>query len=176
MSRRPVKKRMTNGDKSPVKHEAIEGSKKPGCIFDSYYDMFFFKQKPIPYAYLERLSEDLLKWSQKDTSLRIESFWIDCGICDEDYYRFVERCEPLKRAHDLSLKRIAIRRDTGALTKKFDASWTARTQAAFDPEYRKARKFEAELQKDVQSEGPKVVIIERMPNTTEVKVKKEENE
>lgn len=171
------KRRMTNGDPDrSVKHEPIVGSKKKGCVFDSYKDLFTFREKPIPYSFLERLAEDLLAWSQKDTSLRIESFYMDNGIRQLDYYRFLDRCPELRDAHDIAIQRIAVRRDTGALTKKFDASWTARTQAAFDETYRKARKFEAELQKDVQDNGPKVVIIERMPNTPEVKVRSEDNE
>jgi|ERR1041385_2839113 hypothetical protein len=173
MTRIP-KRRMTNGDKPSVKHEPIVGSKKRGCVFDSYYDLFIFKQKPIPYSFLERLSEDLMNWSTIDTSLRIEDFWMDRGIRQMDYYRFLERCEELKEAHDIALIRIATRRDKGALTRKFDSSWAARTQAGFDETYRRARKFEAELTKDIQDHGPKLVVIERMPNTIEVKDKKDE--
>lgn len=164
---RPVKKRMTNGDPQ-VKHELIKGSKKRGCVFDSYYDLFIFKQKPIPYAFLERLSGDLMTWSTKDTSLRIEDFYMDCGIRSEDYYRFLDRCGELKEAHGVAIGRIATRRDKGALTKKFDASWAARTQAAFDETYRKARKFEAELTKETQENMQRLIVIEKMPNTTEV--------
>jgi hypothetical protein len=76
------KRRLTNGDpvKSPVKHAPLAGSKKPGHWYDEYFDMFFFKMKPIPYAFLERLSEDLVAWSKLDTSLRIESFYDDKDI------------------------------------------------------------------------------------------------
>ena len=165
----------TNGDKPSVKQEPITGSKKRGHVFDTYYDLFFFKQKPIPYAFLERLAEQLIAWSQKDTSLRIESFYMDGGICERDYYRFLERCEELREAHEVAIRRIAVRRDQGALTKKFDASWAARTQAAFDSEYRKARQFEASLQKDNEDKVQRVVVLEKMPNVEEVKpIKKDE--
>ena len=174
MTKSTGKRKCVNGDpKVKVKHEPIEGSKKRGCVFDTYYDLFCFKQKPIPYSFLERLSQDLLAWSMKDTSLRIEDFYMDCGIRSEDYYRFLQRCEELKEAHEIAITRIATRRDKGALTKKFDSSWAARTQAAFDETYRKARKFEAELSKEVNDNQQKLVVIERMPDTKEVKVKEE---
>jgi len=159
----------TNGDKPPLKHEPIKGSKKRGFVYDSYQDMTSFKQKPIAYAFLEQLAEKILDWSLKDTSLRIESFYMDLGIRQQDYYRFMERCSELKDSHEIALQRIAIRRDTGALTKKYDASWAARTQAAFDSEYRKARQFEASLQKEKEDNGQRLLVIERFPETSEVK-------
>ncbi len=170
------KKRLTNGDpvKPSVKQEPIVGSKKRGFVYDSYQDMNSFKQKPIAYTFLQALADDLIDWSLKDTSLRIESFYMDEGIRQTDYYRFLERCSELKDAHDVALARIAVRRDTGALTKKYDSSWAARTQAAWDPEYRKARKFEAELTKDAQENQAKIVVMEIMPNSIEVKDKKED--
>ena len=164
---------LTNGDPS-VKHEPINGSKKRGFVYDSYQDMTSFKQKPIAYSFLQNLAERLLDWAMKDSSLRIESFYMDLGIRQQDYYRFLDRCSELKDSHEMALNRIAIRRDTGALTKKFDSSWAARTQAAFDPEYRKARKFEAELTKEMQDNQQKLVVMEIMPNTLEVKEKKDE--
>ena len=173
MTKSTGKRKCLNGDPVKVKQEPIKGTKKRNSVFDTYTDLFFFKQKPIPYAFLERLAEDLMKWSVKDTSLRIESFFSDCGIRAEDYYRFVGRCEELKAAHEVAILRIAVRRDIGALTKKYDASWAARTQAAFDETYRKARKFEAELSKEVNESQQKLVVIERMPDTKEVKVKEE---
>jgi len=167
------KRKLTNGDPL-VKQDPNREPRKKVCVFDTYYDLQTFKMKPFPYSWLVRLSEDLRAWSLKDTSLRIESFYLDNGIRQLDYYRFVDRCEELRESHETALQRIAIRRDQGALTKKFDSSWAARTQAAFDPEYRKARKFEAELAKETQDGGQRVVIIERMPETKEVKEKKDE--
>ncbi len=173
MNGKKPKRRMTNGDPI-VKQLPERETKRKGCVFDTYYDLQTFKQIPFPYSFLVRLSETLLAWSLKDTSLRIESFYLDNGIRQYDYYRFMERCEELKEAHDTAIQRIAIRRDQGALTKKFDSSWAARTQAAFDPEYRKARKFEAELSKEIQDNQQRIVVIEKMPDSKEVKEKKEE--
>jgi len=165
---------LTNGDKNPVKHGQLVGSKKKGHWYDEYYDLFIFKVKPIPYAYLERLAEDLVAWSKLDTSLRIESFYDDKGIGEDDYYRFLKRCEPLKHSHDLAIRRIAVRRDLGAMTRKYDGSWIAKTQSYFDKVYREARKFEADLTKDAQDNQAKIVVMEIMPNSTEVKDKKED--
>ena len=173
MNGKKPKRRMTNGDPL-VKQLPERETKRKGSVFDTYYDLQTFKQRPFPYSFLVRLSEELQAWSLKDTSLRIESFYLDNGIRQLDFYRFVDRCDELKGAHEAAMQRIAIRRDQGALTKKFDSSWAARTQAAFDPEYRKARKFEAELSKEMQDNQQRVVIIERMPETKEVKEKKEE--
>ena len=71
MTKSTGKRKCLNGDPVKVKQEPIKGPKKRGCVFDTYYDLFTFKQKPIPYSFLERLAEDLIKWSLKDTSLRI---------------------------------------------------------------------------------------------------------
>jgi|GEM_PF-3926329 len=169
MTKSTGKRVCLNGDKLKVKHEVVTGAKKRGCVFDTYFDLFFFKQKPIPYAFLQRLAEDLWAWSMKDTSLRIEDFYTDCGIRSEDFYRFIERCEELRESHSATMIRLATRRDKGALTKKFDASWAARTQAAFDSEYRKARQFEASLQKDNEDKVQRVVVLEKMPDVAEVK-------
>jgi|SRR5579859_2417269 len=167
------KRKMTNGDPI-VKQDPDREPRKKVCVFETYYDLQTFKMKPVPYSWLVRLAEDLQKWCLKDTSTRIESFYLDNGIRQVDYYRFVDRSEELREAHETALQRIAIRRDHGALTKKFDSSWAARTQAAFDPEYRKARKFEAELSKEMQDNQQRIVIIEKMPDTKEVKEKNED--
>lgn len=142
-----------------------------------YRDTFSWQEKPMNMAAFERLAEQLYEWSQKKDSFRINDFYDDHGINPSDYYRFCGYCPQLQSAHELALRRIASRREIGALTRKLEPSTVFRSLAYYDHidkemiEHRAsvAAKYKANLE---GSSEQKVIVIERMPSSDRVPKKK----
>ena len=142
-----------------------------------YRHTYSWQERPINSAALERLADDLISWSQKKDSFRINDFYDDQGINPRDYYRFCGYCPKLQEAHEFALRRIASRREVGALTRKLDPNTVFRSLGYYDSidremmEHRAAlaAKYKANLE---GSNEPKVIVIERMPSTDSVPEKK----
>lgn len=145
--------------------------------FYFYRDIFSWQERPMNMAAFERLADDLNEWSLKKDSFRMNDFYDGHGINPSDYYRFCGLCEKLQQTHELALRRIASRREIGALTRKLEPSTVFRSLAYYDHidkemiEHRAsvAAKYKANLE---GSSEQKVIVIERMPSSDRVPKKK----
>jgi hypothetical protein len=135
-----------------------------------YQDLFFMKEKPVSLAFLERFAQEVLNWSALDTSLKITDFYLEKNIPNQVYYRWVKKYDFMKEAHETAMRRIASRREVGALTRKYDAGSVREFQALCDPEYREFIKWRSELRnkEDAQGGGTIVVHLPPTPLTAEV--------
>lgn len=147
--------------------ENIDEEKNVSAYFDEYHDLFTFKTKPVPYEWIVELAHKVRKFADKETTLRVEDFHDAEGIPPGDYYRFKAKCSELQAAHAYLKRRIASRRDKGALgagKKKFDSMWAAKNQWRYDPLYlegiRKEAVIKAEATADIIKGELKKVIVE----------------
>ncbi len=138
-------------------------------IIEVYRDMLFMKEKPISLGFLERLAQDMVEWSKKETSLRITDFFLECDVPNAMIYRWMDKYDFLKYAHEITMMRIASRREIGAITRKFDAGAIEKYQPMYDPEYKKIVEWRSSLnEKNKDSQG--TLIVQMMPAPVSDKV------
>lgn len=147
-------------------------------IVEIYRDPLFMKEKPVSLNFLESLARDMIEWSKKDSSLRVSDYFLECEIPNQMIYRWMDKYDFLKYAHEITMARIASRREIGAITRKFDSGAIERYQPMYDPEYKKLVEWRASLSdKNKDSQG--TLIVQMMPapvsgRVPELKVNKDE--
>lgn len=151
-------KKSQSSTKSPAKRKDVRA-------WEEYYDIYSFQMKPVNMSVKERFAEDLRDWSLKDDSLRIEDFVDERGFNLMTYYRWQETCEALKMAHEFAIRRLASRREKGAITKKYDSTSIFKSQHWYDAVYREAAKAAAALREENNSQEQKIVIMHEYTKT-----------
>lgn len=94
---------------------------------EEYFDIFTFKVKPVSDIYMEKLAEKMREWAQQDDSLRLEDFYDLSGISPDNFERWYKRSLPLKTIHDYTIRRLASRREIGALKNELNVSMVCKT-------------------------------------------------
>lgn len=135
--------------------EIIDEEKNRSGYFDEYHDLFTFRKKPVTIEWIVELAHKVRKFADKNTTLRVNDFYDGEGISPDDYYRFKAKCPELQSAHAYLKRRIASRRDKGALgagKKKFDAMWASKNQWRYDPLYLEGVRREAVIKAQATAE------------------------
>lgn len=149
-----------------VKSSNIE--KKEVKIVDHYPDLFFLKNKPVSEAFIQRIAQDMIAWAQKPNSLRITQFYNELGIPNTYIYRWMEKYEDLKLAHDYAFSMIADRREIGAIEKRYDSTIIRESMPIWDPAYKAHLEWKAKLAKQEEQVGNIKVVIEKFPTREEI--------
>ena len=154
---------------------------KAGRYYEVYSEYFLYRKKPAPEAFLERVADDLIRWiHEHPKSVRLDDFFSEKGIHWERYSKWTKKNESLKDAIDIAMQIIASRRDTGAIEKRYDGNYIAKTIRMYCPvaeasskrelkeKYDKEKelvRLRAQLNLDEKGDKHQVVIIERFPNS-----------
>jgi len=164
---------MKKKDKTPHSNIASEVLPNKACNYEDYLDMFSFKRKPVPLAFLLEIAQKVIKWAQEEESLKMDQFLIKYGIEQSDMDRWRDRCPELKDAWKFAKMIIGTRRELGALTGKLDRSIVAFTMPVYCREWKEQAEWRAKLkQTETESTGPQFVVLEKYPDTVEVPSKK----
>ncbi len=131
---------------------------------EDYLDLQMMKMKPITQGFVERLAEEVIRWSLNDDAIVFRDFIDNKSIPEEAYYRWVRTYPELKAAHVLAKGRIGSRREKGALTRKFDGSIVVNSMPMYDQEWKDFTAWKSSL-KDQAASGN--VTINLPPITTE---------
>ncbi len=124
--------------------------------YDEYRNSLTNKTQVVTETWLDGLRDRLLDWSAfegdskkgKIEAFRMEQFLDDMGIPHVMYERFCEKYPPLKQAHDIAIRRLAMRREYGAATGRYKDSVIKWTIALYDPKIREGLKVLAQLEKE----------------------------
>lgn len=114
-------------------------------VVDVYQDLYFNKEMPVNEAFIDRLAQEMIDFAELETTIRPSQFWISKRLHNQNIYRWKEKWPQLERAYAHLLSQCALRRDIGAVTKKFDGNYVDKTQAMYDPEYKKFLEWKASL-------------------------------
>lgn len=143
-----------------------------------FRDYTTYRLRPVSEAFLDKLAKLLTDWStKKSDALVLEVFLTKYGIYKDSFYGWCKRYKPLDDARKHALTSIGGRRVHGALTKEYDSNIVQRYMPMCDPDYKEFLEYKASLKAKTEKEansGKQVVIIERFPDTPEVKAKKED--
>ncbi len=172
MSTKVVIGKAKKGQHSNKKKE-VERNASP--YFDEYHDLFTFKVKPVPYSFLVRMAEEIKAFADEPTTLRVNDFYDQKGLDPKDYYRFKEKSPEMQLSHAYLMRKIASRRDIGALTRKFDAGWTEKNQPIYDKDFKDLVEWRASLTNKEGNKGGSTinVVMQRAEDTDVVPAKKD---
>jgi len=116
--------------------------------FDQYRDQFSMRMKPVSQRFLKLLVKDLVDWAvHDDNALILKQFFLLKGISTSDVHRWRKKHEWFNQAVEFAKSAIGIRRELGALTKKFDARTVMKTMPNYCDEWKEAELWRARLKK-----------------------------
>ena len=168
--------------KNSTKEKALPTIRKHGNDLDMFYS---FRQVPITVAQIERIALDLIAWSDKNDSendlesLRLSEFIDSHRLHMRTYYEWLDKFEILRDAHEYAKRRIGARRERGAIKKKYDGSFIARSIGHYLPEYREEAEFMASLKSPESAQEGGAVFNITIPAAKDTGIKKaggEEND
>lgn len=120
------------------------------------YDAIFqWRSLPVSQTYIQALADNLMAWAddEEEEALRLDDFVDSRRLHYSTFHQWIAKYECLKEAHAYAKRRIASRREKGALKKQYDSSLTARVIGHYCPEYNEELKKNAEIKAKSLSES-----------------------
>jgi len=128
-----------------------------------YYNVKTMKYHPTTVKFVENECIRLLEWSELDDSLILLDFLDTRGYNPETFYDWCKKFENLEQAHQYVMRRIASRREKGALMRKYDANAIMRVMGHYSKIWRDEMTFAAKLREDTSKQNDIKIVIEEMP-------------
>ncbi len=134
-------------------------------VIEEYFSIHTMKYHPATRRFVEQEAINLKEWAEKDDSLRLSDFYDSRGYNTETFYSWCHKFPEMKASHDYAKRRIASRRENGALFRKFDANTVHKTLGFYDYVFQQEidKANAARLAVAEKSES-KLVVIERFPS------------
>lgn len=134
-----------------IKHSTPDKTRANTWLED-YTDLFTFKRKPISYAFVERIAEELVTWAREDDeALKLSQFYLAKGVPHSTFKKLVNDHPALKIARDSAMQFIGNRREIGALKKKLDSGMISSQMAKYDKSWWTLEEKRAELRARTQN-------------------------
>ena len=121
---------------------------------------------------IEKLADDLEKWSIKPEANFLEGFIAQCGlnIANSDMSEFSSKNEKFRATLTRVKFRLVDRIKTKGCNRAFDGSFVAKILPLVDMEYRKWRQEELQIEHENMNKAFKLLIHpDRLKNTKEIK-------
>lgn len=142
-------------------------------LLAEYYNIHLMQVSPVTQGFLEREAKGLMDWSRQEDSLRIHDYTDMRGYPPIEYYRWVDAFPVLKIAHEYAMRRIASRRELGALTRKYSEKAVSWTLGHYDKIYKEEIQYFLRLKEDLNKQQDIKVVIEQIPSLSSFTVESE---
>jgi hypothetical protein len=124
---------------------------------EDYRDLNTFKIKPINKHFIERLAEELIKWSRREESWCYQEFYTSRGIHRAQYYKWLDNHIELREAHDLAKEIIGIRRETRLAD---DPSSVKSMMPMYSPDWKEMEEWRSKMKiEQVASAQPTQIVL-----------------
>jgi hypothetical protein len=121
---------------------------------------FLYRNKPVTDRELDGLAEDLLDEVEDPQMIKITSFLTDRRISTDTWYSWIKRHDRLRKAHNIALNVLGLRRERRALEGDYNPTIVLKTLGFYDEAYKAY--FEEETKaRDGVNTAPLKVVIER---------------
>lgn len=140
-----------------------------------YFDMFSFRLEPVSPAYIEKFAMEWVEVVSADESIiTLEQFYVLKRVTRDTVKDWLARSEILRQAKAFVLMILAVRREVGSITKKYDSTFILRSHAAYDPTFKLIEEWRAKLTADSVNAlgGTRVIMVEKFENVPAVKPSK----
>lgn len=108
---------------------------------------FSWREKPICDAALEKLADDLVKWSKKTKAVDIEAFFDERDLNIDSFYPLMQRNKCFKEAYELAMQKLGTKRSEGVAKFKLKESWVRIAQYKYHKSFGEGEARQAELHK-----------------------------
>ena len=158
-----VKKTITSNSNTTE----LKTTPKKTTVIDQYYDMFFFKHRPVTETFLDTLAENYVKWfATNKEAILFTQFLQDQNINRSDFYRWILRSDKLQKAHEFVLMILCNRREVGAATKKYDSNMISKVHGHYSDIWVQETVRIAALTKSEEDKKQNItVIIDKFPES-----------
>lgn len=134
-------------------------------------DKFILKAKPFPVSYIQRLADEIEIWSECEEALTIKSFLNMYKIREQLYYDWVNKYpDILGESHELALSRLAVRREEGSLTRKYDFKSVEFMMPNYSKDWQKMLEYRTKLKSENEQHiknQPSVIFVKEFPDDIE---------
>jgi len=142
---------------------------------EEYRDCFGWKMIPVTQLFLEKFSADLVNWARlDDNAYRVTQFLGDKGVPRDTFYDWCKKHPIMEAARKQAMMFLADRREIGALKKQLDPKMVMFTQHLYDPEWKQADKYHADLKTDEDKRDVSYTVIYNKPTVQPKELLKEE--
>jgi hypothetical protein len=151
-------------EKSAINFTSQENVEKT-VVVGEYYNIYTMEYHPITNNFFKNEAILLREWAQKEDSLRFTDFYDIRGYDRPTFYYWTQVNDEMKLAFEFARRRIASRREHGAITRKFSETAIFKTLGYYDHVYREEDdRVQAQKAKFAEQSESKVVVIERFPS------------
>lgn len=129
---------------------------------------------PVSSSYLANLADKLIVWAVTDNDAdKLNEFYVTEKIHKKSFYRWMEKSNALKRAHELAMMAIGNRREKNGLRRIYDSGMISKSMPIYDEDWKALEEWRSKMTKEENAGNEqKVVIIEKFPDSPEVKPKR----
>jgi hypothetical protein len=154
------KKTNHNNNEPKLKRKSAKESAKTYEFLEQYYDLLTFQMKPVSRGFIERLAQDLVKWSQKEDSLVLGDFCSERYIERKLFWNWCQKYPEMSKAYEYAKSNVSSRREKGALTRKFDAGFVKESMPIYDQDWKDLLEWKAKIKADnLESSQAKIVVL-----------------
>lgn len=153
-----------------VTKESSTKKKEKKLLKEEYLCSFSWKMQPVTDGFLERFATDLVEWALNDkNALTITDFYNKKGINRQTYYNWIKKYPIVAEAHSRAMDSLAVRREVGAIKKKYDSNAILRSMGMYSPEWQQMKendfKMKQALKENESKNETKIVIMERFDSS-----------
>lgn len=128
---------------TPVSEPKSESGLSKGKVIDWFFPYRTYKQREATEAFLDKLTEGLLEWAAKPTSIKMQEFLEEFDISEDSLKYWRTKYPQVGQAYAVAKKATISHRETGAIKNLFNATAVLNFQGLRDPEYREYLKEKA---------------------------------
>ncbi len=141
-------------------------------VKEFFYDMYHLKRLPMPPAFFDRLSPQLIEWAETNPKAdKLSKFFSSLGIHMMQVDRWCKTNDTFKAAVSQAKQLIGDRRhDMIIQNRDINPSLLFYTQGIYDGDKRDAQKTKAQLAAKLEQPPTEVTVI--MPDLTKIEDKK----
>ena len=169
-------RKLTNREKEHGIEPIIAEDKKQPIWKGQYKDFLSGELRPLTDSFLKRIGSELIEWAKNNSdALRICAFFDDRGIAQSTCHVWIDTYPDFKECFLVAKRYIGRRRDTGGLTRKYDSGMVRSSLHLFLEEEKQNIIWQSKLKNEEQkeNEGTKYIVLEKVPETTIVKARKD---
>ena len=130
---------------------------------------------PLSQSGVNNLIETLYTWVDTNIdALCFEEFLKDNKLSPTTYYKWIDKHSDLKEAHQYVLMSLGIKREKGAITRKYDSSFIQQSMPIYSPAWKKVIEWRESIKKPKEDDDKRniTVIIPPFPGSDLVPNKK----
>ncbi len=164
----PVKKGVKVNNTTKPNNATKETPKIKTFVQEFYTDIYTFQTMPIPNHYFDKVAEEWVNYvKNNDDVLFMGEYRIKKGVAKTTFEEWTQRSANMQIARAFVKEIIAMRREKGALLRKYDASTVFKMQYKYDADWKEMEEWRASMKERVEgASGSNItVVMERFPNS-----------